>query len=476
MSSIDLYQTDYDKTACSIGVVHLGYGAFHRAHQAVYFDDYMQKTDDLNWGIAAVNLSPHDSESFNQIKDDNDTDGYLLKTIAPDASINYRMVRSHITYLDWMLQKSEAENLMALASVHLVTITVTESGYYIDEAGNLDSENPIIADEIKTGNHKTIYGFLANALDNRMQANVQANILPLSILCCDNIRDNGGMLRRNFLAFLTLAGKDRLRQWVMEHVTFPSSMVDRITPQTNKKLLDEVRQNLSDKNYYPIHAETFSQWVIENNFASNMPDLKQVGVQIVDNIYPYEEAKIRILNGGHSSVAYLAILSGLKTFDEALRHPVLKAHFDGWEDEEVLPSITIDMPFDKVEYKQLVTERFLNAAIADSLERICMDGFTKLSIFIKPTIASCLALGIVPKYGYDVIASFYIFARHVASNKIAVAYREPHWAMLAPLLADGKAQAFANFEQLWEDIPTQYPEFSVGIINAINKMEKQWPV
>ena len=159
--------------------------------------------------------------------------------------------------------------------------------------------------------------------------------------------------------------------------------------------------------------------MIENNFAAKIPDLNQIGVQIVDNIYPYEEAKIRILNGGHSAVAYLAILSGLKTFDEALRHPTLKEHFEGWENEEVLPSITIDMPFDKAEYKELVTQRFLNAAIADSLERICMDGFTKLSIFIKPTIASCLALGIVPKYGYDVIASFYIFARHVALKKIS---------------------------------------------------------
>ncbi|MCH9852524.1 MAG: mannitol dehydrogenase family protein [Alphaproteobacteria bacterium] len=472
MSVIDLYQTDYDKTACAIGVVHLGYGAFHRAHQAVYFDDYMQKSGDLNWGIAAVNLNPHDSESFNETRDDNDADGYLLKTIAPDASSKYRMVRSHVKYLDWVSQKLEAEYSIALDTVHMVTITVTESGYYIDESGNLDSENPIIADEIKTGKYQSIYGFLANALDNRMQV----NILPLSILCCDNIRDNGGMLRRNFLRFLTLAGKDELRKWVIEHISFPSSMVDRITPQTNEKLVEEVKHNFCDKNYYPIHAETFSQWVIENNFASKMPELEQVGVQIVDNIYPYEEAKIRILNGGHSAVAYLAILSGLTTFDEALRHPTLKAHFEGWENEEVLPSLNINLPFDKAEYKKLVTERFLNVAIADSLERICMDGFTKLNIFIKPTIVGCLALGIVPKYGYDVIASFYIFARHVACNKIAVAYRESHWALLEPLLSDGQAQAFANFEQLWEDIPTQYPEFSIGIINAINKLEKQWPV
>ena len=472
MSQIDLYQTDYDKSACAIGVVHLGYGAFHRAHQAVYFDDYMQKTNDLNWGIAAVNLSKRDSEAFNQMRDDNDADGYLLKTIAPDESVTYRMVRAHIKYLDWVSQQQAAEDVMALDSVHMATITVTESGYYTDKTGNLDSENSIISGEIKTGKHQTIYGFLANALDKRMQANQ----LPLSILCCDNIRDNGSMLRRNFLAFLTLAGKDDLREWVMQNVSFPSSMVDRITPQTNVKLVEEVKQNLSDKNYYPVHAETFSQWVIENNFESKIPDLNQVGVQIVDNIYPYEEAKIRILNGGHSAVAYLAILLGFKTFDEALRHPTLKAHFEGWENEEVLPSITIDIPFDKAEYKELVTQRFLNAAIADSLERICTDGFTKLSIFIKPTIASCLALGIVPKYGYDVIASFYVFARHVAYNKISIAYHETHWAVLAPLLAEGKAQAFANFEQLWEDIPTKYPEFSVGIINAINEMEKKWPV
>jgi len=188
-----LYATTYDRDACEVGIVHIGYGAFHRAHQAVYVDDYMQQTGDLRWGIAAVNLRAVDSDSFHNSTGPND--GYVLKTAAPNGDVSYRKVRPHVAFADWATQRDEAEDLLSRASVHVVTITVTESGYYLNNDGSLDITDPVILSEVAGTMPSSVYGYLAGALAKRAKAVDK----PISIMCCDNIRSNGQMLERNFL-------------------------------------------------------------------------------------------------------------------------------------------------------------------------------------------------------------------------------------------------------------------------------------
>ncbi len=465
----NLYCTSYDQNECQIGVVHLGYGAFHRAHQAIYFDDYMEKTKDLRWGIAAVNLRPEESVSFKQSGQANN--GYIIKTIDVDGSVEYRKVRSHLHYSDWSSSPDVAEQLLSNPDVTVVTITVTESGYYLDGNGDLDLTASIISQEIRGEKSQSIYAYLSNALTKRMDEINQ----PVSVLCCDNIRANGKMLRRNFLAYLNATKQQDLSNWVVKNVSFPCSMVDRITPRASSDLLQEVDIAFGSENFDPIHSEAFSQWVLENNFAAPMPDLRMSNVEIVEDVDPYEEAKIRILNGGHTALAYLGALAGHKTFDEAMLNPVLREHFDTFQTNEVLPGLQMSLPFDKQAYLQKISDRFCNRAIADQLERICMDGYSKMQLYIRPTLQSCFEQDIMPICTLDCIASWYVYARAYKAGKMEIPYHEPYWKQLIPLLDKGKELAFACSEELWGDLPEKHKIFASALVEAISRMEQKWP-
>lgn len=463
-----LEATTYDRSACDIGIIHLGYGAFHRAHQAVYIDDAIEATKDLRWGIAAVNLRAAESKAFAEAA--SAKDGYVLKTVSPRGEERFRLVRPHIHFSDWSNDTEEAEALLSRNSVHAVTITVTESGYYLDDQGNLNTQDPIIAEEAAGGPPRSVYAYLARAIRARAETIDQS----ISILCCDNIRSNGKMLAKNFKAYLELIGDSQVAAWVSEKATFPCSMVDRITPRPAPEFLAEIGSLFEGRATGAIQAEDFIQWALQDNFAGPMADLASAGVLVVDDVDPYEETKIRILNGGHTGLAYLGALAGHSTFDEAMEDPDLRTHFDGWQDNDVLPGLTLDLPMDKVAYRHKIAERFENTTIADSLERICMDGFSKFPIFVKPTLESRLANGADPIFGYDCIASWYVFAKRVAQGNAPLRYQEPNWDVLEPLLADGEETSFAENRRLWADLPTTYDTFVPGVLAAIKRMEKKW--
>lgn len=407
----------YDKTECQTGVIHIGYGNFHRAHQAAYIDEYMENTGDLRWGIVAVNLR---NEGFREINN------YILKT--PSM---YKVIRSHLDYVDWTKNRIMAKHLLTLPSVHLITITVTESGY-----------TPC----------SPLFEYLACGLRNRTT--------PITILSCDNIRQNGRVLEANFLAYLYQTNQYELADWVRENVKFPSCMVDRITPRSTDKLRREVEELYPGFGDTAVQTEEYTQWVIEDDFASDFPDLYKVGVVIAKDIEPYEETKIRILNGGHTSLAYLGALSGYETFDQVMNDEGHRKHFKQLQNDEIIPSIDIKIPFDIHEYADQVEERFSNASNLDVLDRICMDGFTKFHTFVVPSLRVCLAQGKKPIHIYKSIAAWYIYSRKAARGCTKISYNEPNWSLLEPLLREGKFDDFVSSERLWGDIPKTYITFS----------------
>lgn len=464
-----LHTPDYDVDAMQIGVVHIGLGAFHRAHQAYYLDRYMEKTGDLRWGVAAVNLRVADTDSFRKSAKN---DGYVLKTLSTAGQENYRLIRCHRRYVDWTTETQKATDLIALSSVKMVTITVTESGYSLNNDGTLNVADPVIAAEIDDGSQTTIYAYLRAAFASRKIASSGR----LTVLCCDNLRGNGHLLRQNFFHYLALCGDDDLLEWVVENVTFPASMVDRITPKPSANLEHEVEDLFGRKNDTAVLSEDFIQWVIEDDFAGDRPDLGIVGVSVVDDIDPYEETKIRVLNGGHTCLTYLGALGGYKSYDELMHDPVLFDHYWSFETREVLPALVIDLPFDKREYLETVTRRFKNRHIADSVERICADGFAKFPIFIAPTLRGCFEQHIIPLFGFWSVASWYVFAKRVASGQLNVRYFEPNLTELRPLIEDGNTHLFAASQTLWGDLPTLYPSFVPELLSAIDEMEKVWPM
>ncbi|MCF2869513.1 mannitol dehydrogenase family protein [Octadecabacter sp. G9-8] len=465
-----IHATTYARSDCQIGVVHLGFGAFHRAHQAVYLDDYMAVSGDLRWGIAAVNLRGSEAPHFQAAADDIERhDGYFLKSYSSDGEVDLRRVRPHVAFEDWSIDRANTEGLLSLETVHLVTITVTESGYYTDPDGNLNLSDATIASEAKGGTAESVYGYLRAALQKRMDT-IAA---PLTIACCDNIRQNGKMLHRNLLAYLAACGDDSLAVWVETNVAFPCSMVDRITPRSPQELVTELTALIGTEVASPIMAEDFIQWVLQDSRASDMPDLARAGVTVTPDVDPYEETKIRVLNGGHTALSYLAALKGIETFDAAMRDADLLAHFNGFEKDEVLPAITINLPFSKEDYLQSIARRFSNRAIGDTIARICADGMAKFPIFIRPTLEGCLAQGIMPLNSIRSIASWHVFASHVAAGKIPFKYVEPSWDDLKSLLG---TDAFIQSKQLWGDLPKTYPDFADILRHEISELETQWPV
>ena len=462
-------QSKYFRKSCEIGIVHLGYGAFHRAHQAVYLDQLMEATNDRRWGIAAVNLRSSDSKAF--LAASKAKDGYLVKTIAPNGEQNFRLVRPHLKFVDATLKSNEAYALLALPTVSMVTITVTESGYSFKNDWSLNLEDPTIASGILGNRSETVYEFLAEALALR----ARTIDMPITVLCCDNIRNNGKILQNALLAYLKAKSLLGLVDWVQKNVTFPCSMADRITPRSTPTLQKQISLLFPEFSTAPVHAETFLQWVLEDNFASRMPDLSKVGVQIVSNVEPYEEAKIRILNGGHTGLAYLGALAGYLTFDQAMSDPNLRKHFDTWEENEVLPGLDQDLPFDARNYFYKISQRFENKGISDQLERICMDGYSKMAIYIRPTIEACLDKDIFPEAGFNCIASWVVYARRYQSGACRIPYREPFWDKLKPIIVIGKENELAFNRELWGDLPQRFSNFAPSLVGAIKEMDKKWP-
>ncbi len=465
----EVYTTQYARSDCAIGVVHLGFGAFHRAHQAVYLDDYMDKSGDLSWGIAAVNLRASDALQFQAVAQEVARhDGYFLKSVSADGEVALRRVRAHLAFVDWSVEAARAEALLADTGVHLVTLTVTESGYYTDPDGNLNLSDPLIVMETAGGAPKTVYGYLRAALQGRKSASGAA----LTIACCDNIRQNGKMVQRNLAAYLVACGDMDLAAWVAQNVAFPCSMVDRITPRSAPDLAIEISEVVGATVTAPIMAEDFIQWVLEDTTLTPLPDLAQAGVTVTPDVDPYEETKIRVLNGGHTALCYLAALRGIETFDAAMRVPDLLAHFQAFETQEVLPALTLDLPFSKQAYLARITRRFGNQAIGDTVARICADGMVKFPIFIRPTLEGCLAQGITPIYALRSIASWHQFACLSDAGKIPFPYVEPNWTDLKAMLG---TDAFVTSRQLWGDLPEAYPEFGEALRREIAQMAVDWP-
>jgi len=307
----------------------------------------MDATGDLRWGIAAVNLRAADATQFASVESDCAAhDGYFIKSYSATGDVALRRVRSHRHFADWSADPSASEALLSEASVHLVTITVTESGYYTDPDGNLNTDDATIRSELDGGAPTTVYAYLRAALAQR----AATSGAPLTIACCDNIRQNGKMLQRNLLSYLQACQETDLVAWVTENVAFPCSMVDRITPRSPAALSAELTSLIGKSVDAPVMAEDFTQWVLQSTAAAPMPDLSRIGVTVTDDVNPFEETKIRVLNGGHTALAYIAALERIETFDAAMRVPHLREHFLQFERVEVLPALTLELPFSKADY------------------------------------------------------------------------------------------------------------------------------
>ncbi|PXA99065.1 mannitol dehydrogenase [Nostoc sp. 3335mG] len=427
---------DYDRAAVTPGIVHLGIGAFHRAHMAVYLDDLLGQ--DPSWGIVGASLRRPDT------KEALGPQGGLYTIAVRDAAGTHpRVIGSILSVMDANTEREELLALMASPDIRIVSLTVTEKGYCHDPAtGELDQKHPdIVHDLANPTAPKSAPGMLVEALARRKAA----GIAPFTVMSCDNLPSNGDTAKRIVTRFAALRDAS-LGEWVSA-VAFPSTMVDRIVPSTTDADRAEVAGLIGAEDAWPIMTEPFTQWVIEDHFPAGRPAFETVGAQLVADVEPFELMKLRMLNGSHSTMAYLGYLGGYQYIAEVMGDPAYVRLVHGLMTEEAMP--TLDMPgTDLGAYRDQLLERFRNPALRHRTWQIAMDGSQKLPQRLLGTIRDRLEAGQpITRLALGVAAWMrYVTGVDEEGNEIDV--RDPHALRMHAIAADAGDDAVALYEGL----------------------------
>ncbi|MDA8296764.1 MAG: mannitol dehydrogenase family protein [Actinomycetota bacterium] len=395
----------YDRAGVSIGIVHLGVGGFHRAHQAAYLDALMGLGRGGAWGIGGVGLLPGDKAMHAALVAQ---DGlYTVMTRAPDGTVAARVIGSLLEHRFAPADPGGVLDRLAAPATRIVTLTITEGGYGIDPAsGRFLVEDPAIAhDTVPGAVPTTVFGYLLAALRRRRDA----GIAPFAVVSCDNIESNGTVARTSLSAFARLADPG-LAEMIERDVAFPCSMVDRITPVTTPADRAELQERFGIADRWPVVCEPFSQWVLEDDFPAGRPELEAVGVQMVADVAPYEQMKLRLLNAGHQAIAYVGVLAGYRYAHEAVADPLIAAFLADYLREEAQPSLAPVPGIDLDAYRASLLERFSNAALGDTLARLCAQSSDRIPRFVVPVIALNLAAGRSVRLGAAILASWARYA------------------------------------------------------------------
>lgn len=372
----------YDRAALAPGVLHLSVGSFHRAHQAVFFDD-LAVLGHTDWGLVGVGLRrPHMRAALEP------QDG-LFTVVSRGADGDSARVIGVITrYLFAPEQGADVLDALADPRLHVVTLTVTGAGYKVGPAG-LDRDDPEIrADLAAPDAPVSAIGLLVEGLARRRRAGLP----PFTVLSCDNLPENGALARAAVVG-LASARDPGLGAWIAEHGAFPSSMVDRITPRTTHEDRAWVAERFGVADRWPVLTEPFSQWIVEDHFSAGRPPLEEVGVQLVDDVAPYALMKTRLLNASHCVIGHLGALAGLEQAHEAVAEPVLRDAIERLMAEEVAPLLPAVPGVDLAAYRRDVLERLANPVLGDRLARLCRNGSDKMPVHVLSSLRAARAQG-----------------------------------------------------------------------------------
>jgi len=356
----------YNRADVTAGILHLGIGAFHRAHQAVYIDTILR--DAPGWGILGASLRRADTRIALEPQD-----GLYTLAVRDGDMLRTRVIGSVLRVLDWAQNAQAILAAFADPNIRIISLTVTEKAYCRTPSGDdLDTTLPVIRDDLSGRGLRSVPGILVAGLERRRREGGG----PVTVLSCDNLPDNGPTTGRVVRQFAQISNPD-LVAWIDENVSFPASMVDRITPATTQTDIDVINDVTGLTDTWPITTEPFSQWVIEDDFAAGRPQFEAAGVQMVSDVRPFEVMKLRILNGAHSTLAYAGSLIGYEFVAEAMDDPVLSALLTQTVMNEVIPTLDLP-PEDLAAYWDTLLARFANKSLHHRLDQIAQDGSQKL--------------------------------------------------------------------------------------------------
>ncbi len=414
----------YDPMLLTAGIVHFGVGNFHRAHQAVYLDDLFNLGLDHDWGLVGAGVRQADDAMRQKLE----AQDWLTTVVEQEADVSTARVTAPM--IGHLPIGDSAAIIAKLAdpAIRIVSLTITEGGYYIDPATQqFDPTHPDIASDARDllTQPRTVFGLILAGLKRRRDV----GIVPFTVMSCDNIPGNGHVTHNAVVGLAKLIYPE-LAGWVNANVAFPNGMVDRITPATGDRERLLLSQNFGIADNWPVFCESFKQWVLEDNFPAGRPALEKVGVQFVADVAPFEHMKIRILNGGHATIAYPAALMDIHFVHEAMENPLVRGFLEKVEREEIIPIVPPVPDTDLGEYYQLIERRFSNPKIGDTITRLCLDGSNRQPKFVLPSAADRVKAG-KSVAGLALVSAFWArYCYGTTDSGKAIAPNDPSWTRL----------------------------------------------
>jgi mannitol 2-dehydrogenase len=437
----------YAATDLKPGILHFGLGNFHRAHQAVYIDRLFNAGKSRDWAIIGTGVRSADRLMHDALK----AQDWLTTVVEQEAGASHARVTA--VMLDFIPPEERRAIVARLAdpAIRIVSITVTEGGYFIDPAtGQFNPEFPeIAADGNSSDDPKTVFGLIALGLKKRREAGIK----PFTVMSCDNIPHNG-VVARNAVTGVARLWDKGLADWIAASAAFPNGMVDRITPATTDRERKLLSEDFGIEDNWPVFCEEFIQWVLEDSFCNGRPELEAAGVQFVPDVTPFEFMKIRILNGGHAAIAYPASLLDIHFVHDAMNHPLVGAFFARIERDEIMPTVPPVPGVVLDDYYHLIHRRFSNPKIGDTIPRLAFDGSNRQPKFIVPVVRDRLKAGA----SIDALAfESALWCRHCAGRTETgrdIVAGDPAWPRLTDLAQKARSEplAWLGMDDVYGDV------------------------
>jgi len=376
----------YDRSQITAGIVHFGVGGFHRAHQAMYLNRLMNQGKALDWGIIGMGVMESDQRMRDVLKDSNGLYTLVLKN--PDGSREVDVIGSILDFHYAPDDLTAAIEQLADPAIRIVSLTVTEGGYNVNPVtGEFDLKNPdIAADLANPDSPRTTFGLISAGLKLRRER----DIAPFTVMSCDNIQGNGEVAHKMFCAFASALDSE-FGDWVQHNVSFPNSMVDRITPVTTDADREDVTASYGIEDAWPVVCEDFEQWVLEDKFVADRPPFEEAGVQLVDDVVPYELMKLRLLNATHQGLCYFGHLAGYRAVHDVARSQLFADFLLRYMKQEAEPTLRELPGVDLDAYQHKLIERYSNEYVADTVARLCADSSDRIPKWLMPVVRENLA-------------------------------------------------------------------------------------
>ena len=443
-----IQRPSYDRSRLTAGIVHIGLGNFHRAHQSWYLHRLFEQGQNHDWAIVGAGVRPYDAQMREKLK----AQDYLTTLIELDPSgISAEVIGPMIDYVPVEEGNGPLIARMTEPDIRVVTLTVTEGGYYIDPVSNqFDAQHPDIRYDAQNPDRpRTTFGAIVAALKRRRDRGIG----PLSCQSCDNLQGNGHILRQTVTSLARLSDPV-LADWIDANCSFPNSMVDCIVPATGEKEIALAR-SLGVDDAVPVTHENFRQWVIEDDFCVGRPEWDKVGATFSDRVKDYETMKIRILNAGHQVIVNSAEILGIETISAAMAHPSIGALFRKVELEEIVPHVKPVPDMAPAKYVELIERRFSNPAIVDTVRRVAFDGSSRHTGMVLPSVRDGLAAG-TPVAGLALVeASWARMCAGTREDGTTIAPNDPFWDDLV-----AAATAARNDPRAWLEMRNNYGDLA----------------